>query len=133
MPSTPVTPPEEVAERRTTEPSQSSPQPVKINPEISELFQTQVKSPVKTVSAVKEELPSLHIWDFAGHELYYTTHQVTVTPSYSNNKVFDSEFSRQLINSRIKYNNPSPNKNNISIYYVVYPKYPNVSQQMKKK
>ena len=24
----------------------------------------------------EEEVVSLHIWDFAGHELYYTTHQV---------------------------------------------------------
>ena len=23
-----------------------------------------------------DEAISLHIWDFAGHELYYTTHQV---------------------------------------------------------
>ena len=26
-----------------------------------------------------EEGMSLHIWDFAGHDLYYTTHQVRLT------------------------------------------------------
>ena len=32
-----------------------------------------------------EEVVSLHIWDFAGHELYYTTHQVSLTIYSSSN------------------------------------------------
>ena len=56
---------------------QSIQQATKIRPEISQLITKEVKSPTKpAVSEKKEEKPSLHIWDFAGHELYYTTHQV---------------------------------------------------------
>ena len=80
MPSTSTSPPKEVVRRSTAKLSQSSQPPAKISPDISQLLQTQVKSPpVSTVSPVKEEPPSLHIWDFAGHELYYTTHQVSNT------------------------------------------------------
>ena len=30
----------------------------------------------------EEDVMSLHIWDFAGHELYYTTHQVLSLQMY---------------------------------------------------
>ena len=68
----------------------------KINPEISKVLETKIElatreqksattSPVKsgilsvgTVETTKtrDSAISLQIWDFAGHELYYTTHQV---------------------------------------------------------
>ena len=64
-----------------------------IHPEISELLTKKIESTKKQslpnitetetastsqngLSIKKEEPVNLHIWDFAGHELYYTTHQV---------------------------------------------------------
>ena len=50
-----------------------------IRADISDLLLKKVKSK-KTRYGMKstegDEAISLHIWDFAGHELYYTTHQV---------------------------------------------------------
>ena len=37
-------------------------------------------SPTKTKRASEQPI-ILHIWDFAGHDLYYTTHQVCVDPA----------------------------------------------------
>ena len=49
-----------------------------IHPDISVLLQNKIESSKKGGDSSKnrEEGISLHIWDFAGHELYYTTHQV---------------------------------------------------------
>ena len=54
-----------------------------IQPDISELLEKKIKSTKsskspESTSTTSEESISLHIWDFAGHELYYTTHQVPV-------------------------------------------------------
>ena len=49
-----------------------------IHPDISVLLKQKIESTKKGEDSSKnrEEGISFHIWDFAGHELYYTTHQV---------------------------------------------------------
>ena len=49
-----------------------------IHPDISVLLKEKIESTKKGEDSSKnrEEGISFHIWDFAGHELYYTTHQV---------------------------------------------------------
>ena len=62
---------------------------MEIQPEISELLSKKIQSTKKQSSTggasssntdiiqkKDDETVNLHIWDFAGHELYYTTHQV---------------------------------------------------------
>ena len=65
---------------RTPKTLQSTQQATEIRPEISKLLKEEaISSPSKMESPKNEGEPSLHIWDFAGHELYYTTHQVILT------------------------------------------------------
>ena len=50
----------------------------KLSPDVSNLV-IKIGSPRKPGDPLvkkEEEVMDLHIWDFAGHELYYTTHQV---------------------------------------------------------
>ena len=50
----------------------------KLTPDVSNLV-IKIGSPRKPGDPLvkkEEEVMSLHIWDFAGQELYYTTHQV---------------------------------------------------------
>ena len=55
---------------RNLKPSEAK---TELAPVISNLVMEKLKS-----SAEEDEEPlTMHIWDFAGHELYYTTHQVT--------------------------------------------------------
>ena len=80
----------------------------KINPEISKVLEEKIylatkeqkstsTSPAKpgtrsSRSALdtkkSEEAVSLHIWDFAGHELYYTTHQVLSFVDIRNHTIY---------------------------------------------
>ena len=63
-------PPEEHVDTRNLKPPETK---TELAPDISNLVMEKLQS-----SAEEDEEPlTIHIWDFAGHELYYTTHQVT--------------------------------------------------------
>ena len=62
--------PEEHVHTRKVKPPETK---TELDPDISNLVMEKLQS-----SAEEDEEPlTMHIWDFAGHELYYTTHQVT--------------------------------------------------------
>ena len=47
-----------------------------VDPEIAKMVQEKAVTALSPRKRTSEEPMVLHIWDFAGHDLYYTTHQV---------------------------------------------------------
>ena len=58
-------------------PKQSKPQPSsEVDLDIAKMVQEKTVSASPSKKVISEESIMLHIWDFAGQDLYYTTHQV---------------------------------------------------------
>ena len=58
-------------------PSQRKSQPSnEVDLEIAKMVQQKAVTALSPRKRTSEEPMVLHIWDFAGHDLYYTTHQV---------------------------------------------------------
>ena len=57
-------------------PKQSKPQPSsEVDLDIAKMVQEKTVSASPSKKVISEESIMLHIWDFAGQDLYYTTHR----------------------------------------------------------